>query len=79
MLANIITLHNGLTRNTIEIDLNGQHCETSLSGMVIGDKNQQVDNFTSIIHNKPDMTPRLSEINLSIDTTLDTEGSLHES
>jgi|GEM_PF-5084792 len=25
------------------------------------------------------MTPRLSEINLSIDTTLDTEGSLHES
>lgn len=54
VLANIITLHNGLTRNTIEIDLNGQHCETSLSGMVIGDKNQQVDNFTSIIHNKPD-------------------------
>ncbi len=25
------------------------------------------------------MTPRLSEINLSIGTTLDTEGSLHES
>ncbi len=25
------------------------------------------------------MTPRLSEINLSIDTTLDTEGALHES
>ncbi len=54
VLTNIITLHNGLTRNTIEIDLNGQHCETSLCGMVIGDKNQQVDNFTSILHNKPD-------------------------
>jgi Fe-S cluster assembly protein SufD len=53
VLANVITLHNGVTRNTIEIDLDGEHCETLLCGMVIGDKNQQVDNFTSIIHNKP--------------------------
>lgn len=53
VLTNVITLHNGVTRNTIEIDLDGENCETSLCGMVIGDKNQQVDNFTSIIHNKP--------------------------
>jgi len=53
VLANVITLHNGLTRNTIEIDVNGEHCETTLAGMVIGDKKQQVDNFTSIIHSKP--------------------------
>jgi Fe-S cluster assembly protein SufD len=53
VLANIITLHNGVTRNNIEIDLNGEHCETELCGMVIGDKNQNVDNFTSILHNKP--------------------------
>jgi len=53
VLANVITLHNGLTRNMIEIDLDGEACETSLCGMVIADKNQQVDNFTSIIHNKP--------------------------
>ena len=53
VIANVITLHNGLTRNTVEIDLDGEHCETQLCGMVIGDKNQQVDNFTSIIHNKP--------------------------
>ncbi len=53
VLANIITLHNGITRNSIEIAVNGEHCETSLCGMVIGDKNQQVDNFTSILHNKP--------------------------
>lgn len=53
VLANVITLHNGVTRNTIEIDLDGENCETSLCGMVIGDKKQQVDNFTSIIHNKP--------------------------
>lgn len=53
VLANVITLHNGITRNTIEIDVDGENCETSLCGMVIGDKKQQVDNFTSIIHNKP--------------------------
>ncbi|MDR3652628.1 MAG: Fe-S cluster assembly protein SufD [Paludibacter sp.] len=56
--ANVITLHNGITRNTIEIDLDGEHCETLLCGMVIGDKNQQVDNFTSIIHNKPNCNSR---------------------
>lgn len=53
VLANVITLHNGVTRNTIEIDLDGENCETLLCGMVVGDKKQQVDNFTSIIHNKP--------------------------
>lgn len=53
VLANVITLHNGVTRNNIEIDVNGEHCETMLCGMVIGDKKQQVDNFTSVIHNKP--------------------------
>jgi len=58
VLANVITLHNGVTRNMIEIDVDGEHCETSLCGMVIGDKNQQVDNFTSIIHNKPNCNSR---------------------
>jgi Fe-S cluster assembly protein SufD len=53
VLANVITLHNGVTRNTIEIDLDGENCETLLCGMVVGDKKQQVDNFTSVIHNKP--------------------------
>jgi Fe-S cluster assembly protein SufD len=58
VLGNVITLHNGVTRNTIEIDLDGENCETLLCGMVIGDKNQQVDNFTSIIHNKPNCNSR---------------------
>ncbi|MDP4239955.1 MAG: Fe-S cluster assembly protein SufD [Bacteroidota bacterium] len=53
VLTNVITLHNGVTRNSIEIDLEGEHCETLLCGMVIGDKKQQVDNFTYIAHNKP--------------------------
>jgi Fe-S cluster assembly protein SufD len=50
VLANVITLHNGITRNTIEIDIQGEQCETLLTGMVIGDKNQQVDNYTSVRH-----------------------------
>ncbi|MDR1584769.1 MAG: Fe-S cluster assembly protein SufD [Prevotellaceae bacterium] len=53
VLNNIITLHNGLTRNNIEIALNGEHTETLLCGMAVGDKNQEVDNYTSILHNKP--------------------------
>lgn len=53
VLANILTLHNGITRNNIEIDLDGENCETILCGMAFTDQNQAVDNFTSIIHNKP--------------------------
>lgn len=53
VLGNIITLHNGITRNSIEIGINGEHCETTLCGMVVADKNQQVDNFSTILHNKP--------------------------
>lgn len=53
VLANVLTLHNGITRNTIEIDVDGEHCETTLCGLVVGDKKQTVDNFTSISHNKP--------------------------
>lgn len=54
IISNVITLHNGLTRNTIEVALNGKHCETEVCGMVIGDKNQTVDNFTSVLHNMPE-------------------------
>lgn len=52
-LINNITLHNGVTRSNIEMYLNGEYCETELCGMVIGDKKQHVDNFTNILHNKP--------------------------
>ncbi|MGC3978111.1 MAG: Fe-S cluster assembly protein SufD [Paludibacteraceae bacterium] len=53
VLSNIITLHNGVTRNTIQIELNGENCETVLCGMALGDKNQQIDNHSFIYHNKP--------------------------
>jgi Fe-S cluster assembly protein SufD len=51
-LVNIITLHNGNTHNSICIDLNGEHCETTLCGMVVIDKTQNVDTHTVINNNK---------------------------
>lgn len=53
VLGNILTLHNGITRNNIEIDLNGENCETYLCGMTLSDGKQVIDNYTSILHNKP--------------------------
>lgn len=52
-LGNLITLHNGKTRNNVHIDLNGSGCESVLCGMVIGDGHQVVDNSTAIYHNYP--------------------------
>lgn len=56
VLANIITLHNGVTRNNINISLKGEHADATLCGMVIGDKNQHVDNATFIDHAVPNCT-----------------------
>ena len=53
VLGNLLTLHNGITRNNVEIDLDGENCETYLCGMALLDQNQVVDNYTSILHNKP--------------------------
>lgn len=53
VLINTVTLHNGLTRNNVQVDLDGRNAELLLCGMAIGDKNQQVDNFTLINHNMP--------------------------
>ncbi|GHT31777.1 Fe-S cluster assembly protein SufD [Bacteroidia bacterium] len=53
VLANVITLHNGLTRNNISIALRGEGAETTLCGMVVGDKDQHIDNFTHIDHAVP--------------------------
>mgnify|MGYP000895806550 FL=1 len=53
VLVNEMTLHNGLTRNNIRINLNGEHAETTLCGMAIGDKEEHIDNTTVINHNAP--------------------------
>ncbi len=52
-LTNIITLNNGISRNNIEVAMNGEECETEVCGMMLGDDKQQIDNHTLILHNKP--------------------------
>ena len=47
---NVITLHNGVTRNKLNLDLVGEGTECSCNGCVIADKNQHVDNNTLITH-----------------------------
>lgn len=47
---NIITLHNGVTRNRTDLTFSGQGAECVLNGCVIADKNQVVDNNTLIDH-----------------------------
>ncbi len=53
---NVITLHNGVTRNRTDLILNGEGAECNLSGCVIADKHQHVDNNTLIDHRAPHCT-----------------------
>ncbi|MDD7318790.1 MAG: Fe-S cluster assembly protein SufD [Prevotella sp.] len=53
---NVITLHNGITRNRTDLVFNGEGAECSLCGCVIADKNQHVDNNTVIDHRAPHCT-----------------------
>lgn len=47
---NIITLHNGVTRNKLDLTFSGEGSECFLNGCVIADKHQHVDNNTVINH-----------------------------
>lgn len=47
---NVITLHNGITRNTTTLTFSGEGSECMLNGCVIADKKQHVDNHTVIDH-----------------------------
>ncbi len=53
VLLNGMTLHNGESRNTVDVKLAGERAEISLCGMVIADKQQHVDNHTRIDHAVP--------------------------
>ena len=47
---NVITLHNGVTRNRLDLTLSGEGAECQCYGCVIADKQQHVDNNTLITH-----------------------------
>ena len=50
---NIITLHNGVTRNRTDLSLSGEGAECVLNGCAIADKSQVVDNNTLIEYIAP--------------------------
>lgn len=53
---NVITLHNGVTRNRLDLMLKGEGAECYCSGCVIADRQQHVDNNTLIDHQVPHCT-----------------------
>ena len=53
---NVITLHNGITRNKLDLTFSGEGAECDCYGCVIADKNQHVDNNTLITHKVPHCT-----------------------
>lgn len=53
---NIITLHNGVTRNRLDLVFKGEGAECFCNGAVIADKKQHVDNNTLIDHQVPHCT-----------------------
>ena len=55
---NVITLHNGVTRNRLDLVFKGEGAECELNGCVIADKNQHVDNNTLIDHQVGDCDGR---------------------
>lgn len=56
VLLNGMTLQNGQTRNTTHVSLEGKGATIQLSGMVIADGDQRVDNHTLIDHVVGDCT-----------------------
>ena len=53
---NVITLHNGVTRNKLDLTFSGEGAECQCYGCVIADKHQHVDNNTLITHKVPHCT-----------------------
>ena len=51
-----ITLHGGIVRNNLRINLEGEGAETSALGLFLTDKMQHVDSYTVIEHSKPHCT-----------------------
>jgi len=56
LITNTISLHGGITRNHLHVDLQGEHASAALYGIALTDKDQHCDNFTSILHASPSCT-----------------------
>ncbi len=47
------SLHGGLIRNNLKFILDGENAEAHMFGMAFMDRKQHIDNFTQVIHAKP--------------------------
>lgn len=54
--TNTLTLNGGIIRNNLNVDIQGEGCESNLFGIYLVDKHQHVDNHTFINHAKPNST-----------------------
>ncbi|MCF8380360.1 MAG: Fe-S cluster assembly protein SufD [Bacteroidales bacterium] len=54
--SNTISLHGGVIRNNIKVNLNGENCENNSLGLFLADKEQHIDNSIYINHLKPNCT-----------------------
>jgi len=53
LITNTISLHGGITRNYLYVNLFGEHANASLFGLTLTDKDQHSDFFTSVEHASP--------------------------
>lgn len=53
LLMNAVTLNNGFTRNNASVSFKGQHAEAFLSGIVLAETGQFVDNHVQVDHAVP--------------------------
>ena len=54
----LINIGGDLIRNDLNVQINGGHCDTNISGLsLLSDKNH-VDNYTVVCHNKPNSNSR---------------------
>ncbi|NNF01254.1 MAG: Fe-S cluster assembly protein SufD [Bacteroidia bacterium] len=49
--VNTISLGSNITRNNLNITLNGEHCDAELFGFYVSKDDQQIDNHTLVNHN----------------------------
>lgn len=54
--TNTISLHGGLIRNNVFVNLNGEGCDNNTVGLYLTDKGQHIDNFVHIEHSYPNCT-----------------------
>jgi Fe-S cluster assembly protein SufD len=51
-----LNFNGGFIRNNLEVNINGLNCKTNCYGLTIADKDQYMDNYVLMNHNKPNGT-----------------------